>query len=335
MTQQDAVKVSIVIKALNEEKDIDASIRSALTAVERVGGEVILADSISTDNTVEIARRFPVNIVQLKNIGDRRCGVGPQLGYQSSRGQYVYILDGDMELDPDFLPVAIEAMENDPKLGGVGGLIEELSTASYQFRGHKRRKGKEVLGEVKWLEGGGLYRREALEQVQYFSNRNLHAYEEQDLGLRLSHAGWHLGRLLVRSLLHHGYSEGSWALLKRRWKSRYLDGGGEILRASIGKGYFWDVARHQKHLFVGLGLWIGLIAGLLLLPVSSWLLIATGLMVVALVIIRASRIGSLSDSIFAQVVWQATSLAMVRGFFVSTVDPCEPIENVVLESRDS
>ena len=190
MTQQDAVKVSIVIKAFNEEEDIEASIRSALAAIERVGGEVILADSVSTDNTVSIARQFPVNIVQLKNIEDRRCGVGPQLGYQSARGQYVYILDGDMEMDPDFLLVAIEAMENNPGLGGVGGLIEELSTASYQFRGHKRRKSKEILGEVKWLEGGGLYRRQALEQVHYFSNRNLHAYEEQDLDLRLNHADW-------------------------------------------------------------------------------------------------------------------------------------------------
>ncbi len=107
MPQIDAVSVSIVIKALNEEECIEAAIRSALAAVEPVGGEVILADSFSTDNTIEIARSFPVTIVQLRNASDRRCGAGPQLGYQSARGKYVYILDGDMEMDSGFLPAAI------------------------------------------------------------------------------------------------------------------------------------------------------------------------------------------------------------------------------------
>ena len=46
-------RVSIIIKALNEEKLIAETIESALRAVSRVGGEVILADSCSTDRTVE------------------------------------------------------------------------------------------------------------------------------------------------------------------------------------------------------------------------------------------------------------------------------------------
>lgn len=335
MPQEDVVKVSIVIKALNEEEYIEAAIRSALAAVERVGGEVILADSVSTDDTIGLASKYPVTIVQLKNPDDRRCGVGPQLGYQSARGEYIYILDGDMEMDPEFLPAAIEAMEQDAAIGGVAGLIEEESVASYQFRGRKRRRSEGIPGDVKWLDMGGLYRRQALAAAGYFSNRNLHAYEEQDLGLRLRHAGWNLRRLPIRSVLHHGYAEGNWTLLKRRWKSRYLDGGGEILRASLGKPYFWDAAWQQKHLFVGLGLWIGLIASLLLLPLTTWPLVITVLLVVVLVLARTSRIGSLPDALFAQLVWQVTSLAMVRGFLASTVDPREPIDSVMLQPKDS
>ena len=48
-------RVSVIIKALNEQKRIAVSIESALTAISAVGGEVILADSCSTDRTVEIA----------------------------------------------------------------------------------------------------------------------------------------------------------------------------------------------------------------------------------------------------------------------------------------
>ena len=56
------MRVSVVIKALNEERHIEAAIVSALAAVAAVGGEVILADSGSTDKTVEIARKFPIAV---------------------------------------------------------------------------------------------------------------------------------------------------------------------------------------------------------------------------------------------------------------------------------
>jgi len=331
MPQSDDIKVSIVIKALNEQEHIEMAVRSALAAVQQVGGEVILADSISTDATVDIARRYPITIVQLKNPADRRCGVGPQLGYQVARGQYVYILDGDMEMDPDFLPVAVAEMEKDPGLGGVGGIIEEKSTSSYQFRGRKRRKAEGVAGKVKWLDMGGLYRHSALEQTGYFSNRNLHAYEEQDIGLRLSYAGWSLRRLNIRSVVHYGYTESSLELLMRRWRSHYLDGGGEVLRAALGKPYFFAVLMCQKHIVVGLALWCGLVAGLLLLPYSPWLLATTIAVIIMLVLIRAFRIRGLGDALFAQLVWQVTALAMVRGFMMRPVDPAQTIEYVLCQ----
>ena len=70
------MKLSIGIKALNEEADIAAAIESALAAAEPFAGEVVLADSGSTDRTIEIARSYPVRIVQLANIGERCCGAG-------------------------------------------------------------------------------------------------------------------------------------------------------------------------------------------------------------------------------------------------------------------
>src|SRR6476659_2248742 len=76
------VTVSIIIKALNEERHIEAAVRSALAAIGALDGEVILADSGSSDRTIEIARQYPIAIVQLAHPAERRCGIGPQLGYQ-------------------------------------------------------------------------------------------------------------------------------------------------------------------------------------------------------------------------------------------------------------
>jgi hypothetical protein len=324
------VHVSVVIKALNEERHIRASIESALAAVTRVGGEVILADSGSSDRTVEIAREYPVTVVQLKHPSERRCGVGPQLGYQAARGRFVYILDGDMELDPGFLPEALAAMEADSRLAGIAGIVDEKSEASYQFRGRKRRGHERKVRVCEWLDMGGLYRVEALRDVGYFSNRNLHAYEEMELGLRLCAAGWTLRRIATRGVLHHGRDEGNWPLLLRRWKCRYLDGAGELIRASVGRPYFHRAVQTQQHLVIALLLWVGLVAGVLLLPLTPWLLAGTVAAVLALVLARARRAGSLADAAFGQVVWQVTALAMLRGLLARPRNPTEPIESVVL-----
>jgi glycosyltransferase involved in cell wall biosynthesis len=324
------MRVSIIVKALNEERHIEASLRSALAAAAAVGGEVILADSGSTDRTIEVARQLPVTVLQLSNPAERRCGIGPQLGYQVARGDYVYVLDGDMELDRDFLPAALATLEAGRHLAGVAGIVEEESEASYQFRGRKRRAAERWVRACEWLDMGGLYRVAALREVGYLSNRNLHAYEEMDLGLRLCSKGWSLQRLPIRSVLHHGRPEGNWALLARRWRSRYLDGAGELLRAARGKPYFGRAVRSQLHLFVALALWVGLLAGIISWPLTHWPLgLSLGAMA-ALIAVRASRTGSLPDAAFGQVVWQVTALAMVRGYFARQRNPRSGIDFRVL-----
>ena len=96
-----------------------ATIESALRSVSRVGGEVVLADSCSTDRTVDLAKLYPIRIVQLLHAHERCCGAGPQLGYQHSRGEFVYILDGDMQMLEGFLEQALES--------GAGELILNAS----------------------------------------------------------------------------------------------------------------------------------------------------------------------------------------------------------------
>ncbi|WP_413243246.1 glycosyltransferase family 2 protein, partial [Pseudomonas ogarae] len=80
------------------------------------------------------------------------------------------------------------------------------------------------IGEIDRLNGGGLYRRTAIEQVGYLSDRNLHGYEEFDLGVRLRASGWRLHRLDRSFVRHFGHAINAYALLVRRWKSGYLRG---------------------------------------------------------------------------------------------------------------
>ena len=115
MTITPRATVSIVIKALNEERHIATAIESALAALDGISGEVILADSGSTDRTIEIAEKYPIKIVRMSRVEDRSCGAGGQLGYQYCCGEYVCLIDGDMRLYQDFLSSAIRYLENNPR----------------------------------------------------------------------------------------------------------------------------------------------------------------------------------------------------------------------------
>jgi glycosyltransferase involved in cell wall biosynthesis len=233
----DNTQVCIIIKALNEQDNIERCVCSALAAVEGEGGEVILADSLSTDATVEIASKFPIKIVQLLDSCDRSCGIGAQLGYQYSDAEFVYILDGDMVITRDFIQAALALMREDTDVAGVGGIVQEMNIATLEFQKRGRLADTEIQdGEVDRLNMGGLYRRSALEQAgNYLTNRNLHSLEEFELAIRLRSNGWKLIRLPILAIQHYGYTLSSYTLLKKRWLSGYTQGTGELIRASIGK----------------------------------------------------------------------------------------------------
>jgi GT2 family glycosyltransferase len=141
-----------------------------------------------------------------------------------------------------------------------------MNLDNLEFQNRVKRAHKNMQpGQVDRLDMGGLYRRAALEQVGYFTNRNLHAYEEFDLSARLHTAGWLLRRLDTPAVRHYGHTVSSYRLLVRRWKTRYAWGGGELLRAALGRPHFAFVLSQSRalRLYVMVwGWWLALLASL-------------------------------------------------------------------------
>ena len=252
------VKVSIIIKTLNEEENIRRAIESSLAALE-AEGDIVIADSASTDRTIKIAKEFPVTIVQIEKPAERSCGVGPQLGYQHSSGEYIYILDGDMELKGAFLRRAIEILDKESDVAGVGGYIHEMRVEHLEVQGQinrVRRLGRKRQAEVQCLNGGGLYRRSAIEDVVYLSDRNLHAFEEYDLGARLRSKGWRLVKLEERAVDHYSYTMNTWRLLWHRIRTGRFTSSGELLSAAIRGNYFKKAIAEVRIIQISIGVWI-------------------------------------------------------------------------------
>jgi GT2 family glycosyltransferase len=326
-------KISIVIKALNEELNIRGAIESSLAALANLDGEVIIADSASVDRTVEIAKQFPVSIVQLKNPGDQCCGVGPQLGFEHSRGEYVYILDGDMELKAPFLERAAGILDREPAVAGVGGYIHEMRTDNLEVQGRVQRfnrlRPRGDLLDVDCLNGGGLYRRSAVADVGYLSDRNLHAFEEYDLGARLRVKGWKLISLEQKAVDHYSYAIGSWQLLWRRIRSGRFLSSGELFRAAIDGHYVRHVLREVRITLLAIGVWIYWSLAFL---ASHWIGgAAVPLIALAMpVVVMTFRTRSLKLGIFSVLTWHIAAVGFLIGFFRRRRSPSGRTDSRVL-----
>ena len=335
-----AFGISVIIKALNEERHIARAIESVEHALACLPpsagpGEIILADGGSQDRTVTIAREHGIRIVRLADGETRSCGTGPQLGYQNARGAFICLIDGDMVLDAGFLPAALAVLDADPKVAGVGGGVRDVNVVNLEFKRRAVRGAADLRpGVVDRLSGGGLYRRAAIESVGYFSDRNLHGHEEYDLGVRLRAAGWGLRRLARPFVDHYGHVIGGYRLLSRRMRSRYLDGSGEVLRAALGKPHLNLVWRDLPELrlwFAILFAWLaGALAFIALAPGVALAAFA-GFWLVA-VAVMALRYRSLPIGCYAVVAWNAHAFGMVRGLLRARRDPALPIASSLIEA---
>ena len=244
-------KVTILIKALNEERRIAACLEAALREARSVGGDVLLVDSLSTDRTVEIAQQFPVRIIQFMNKADCGCGAATQLGYQWSNADFIYVLDADMEMAEGFLSQALSILENDHSVAGVGGkLVDRAIRTVADMR--RAAAANALVGdlEVDELGGGGLYRSQAIEDVGYLAHRWLAAFEEAELGMRLRSRGWRLLRLSKIAVYHEGHNESNYLMLRRLWVNGRAQATGALIRSAIGKPWLNRAIKKNGYAFV-------------------------------------------------------------------------------------
>ena len=114
--------LSVVIVARNEEENIERCIKSILRETKGISKvEVLMVDSASTDQTVEIAKNYSINIIQLKSDWPLSPSAGRFSGVNNTTGKYVLIIDGDMELLAGWVNKALEFLDGNSKCAAVMG----------------------------------------------------------------------------------------------------------------------------------------------------------------------------------------------------------------------
>jgi glycosyltransferase involved in cell wall biosynthesis len=326
-----AIKLSVVVKALNEAEKIEACLRSLLAATDPRETEIIVADSLSEDATVEIAMRFPVRVVQLRHREDRGCGSAGQLGFQVATGDRLLLVDGDMEINPAFIEAAHAALDADPKLAGVGGqIIDKVMTLEFQRRNQKV-SGNLRPGIHQHLNGGGMFRMAALRQTGYLTDRNLHACEELELGLRLTALGWHCRRLDIPAVYHYGHRTAPFRLLLARWRTKYVFGQGELLRARLGSPGWWRILRTSAPYLTALVWWLAILASVTGWAASGgeteWIAIL-GLVLLTPFALQFLRKRNVLMAIYSVCLVNFHAAGLIAGLLRSRIDPRQPIESI-------
>ncbi len=332
-TANGQLDITILVKALNEEQHIEACLRSAqaaLAGVPELTGEVLLADSVSTDRTVDIALGLGVRVVQFENAADRNCGATLQLGYQYALGRYLYVLDGDMQMVPGFLARAYRYLQENPAVAGVGGKLIDVHVRTAADRQRTSYYGTLAPEQVVHsLGGGGLYRRAAIDGVGYLANRWLPAFEEADLAVRLRAAGYQLVRLGEDAIMHSGHAESSGQMLRRLWRNGRIRACGMFLRSALGRPWFVDTARGCWFIFAApalyaIGALLALAAAQAGMPWPVWLAVPLVVWGAALALL-AWRKRSIGSALVGAASWHLYTLGAIRGFLAAPGDPLRTI----------
>jgi glycosyltransferase involved in cell wall biosynthesis/GT2 family glycosyltransferase len=167
---------------------------------------VVYVDSGSVDGSVEWAKSQNVTTVELDTsvpftaARARNAGIAKLLSLATST-ELIQTIDGDCEFLPEFLPVALRALDKDPKLAAVCGRRRERHPDASVYNKLTDIEWDTPVGPADSVGGDALFRVAALKEVDFY-NPSLIAGEEPEMCLRLRSRGWHILRVDQDMTLH-------------------------------------------------------------------------------------------------------------------------------------
>ena len=98
MSDHKEFQLSVLMPCLNESETIGKCIEKAKTQIKNLNldAEIIVADNGSTDGSIDIAEKYGVRIIHVKEKG---YGNTLNVGIKNCKGKYIFIADSDQSYD--------------------------------------------------------------------------------------------------------------------------------------------------------------------------------------------------------------------------------------------
>ncbi|HET9529342.1 MAG TPA: histidinol-phosphate transaminase [Blastocatellia bacterium] len=216
-----SVRVSVVIAARNASSYIFKSLQAIYRSSYR-NLEVIVVDDASTDETRQIASRFPCRVISLPE----RCGPGKarNIGVAASTGDIIFFTDADVLVTQDAIEKAVRILGENQEISAIIGcytrqIPEQDFVSTYKNLLHHYVHHRSAGAVIGFFTACGAIRREAFELVGGFDESAIDcALEDLDLGMRLHGRGrrivlfpdiqvTHMKRYTLRSLIQSDFRQ--------------------------------------------------------------------------------------------------------------------------------
>lgn len=180
------IPVSVIIPCFNQGHYLAEAIESVLGQSHR-NLEVIVIDDGSTDNTREVADKYPM--VMYMRQANQGLSAARNTGIDLSSGEYLVFLDADDWLLPGGIPANLSCLAGNKDAGFVSGAHRKVSTAGEVIEEDIVPPGvspyMELLqGNYIGMHGAVMYPRWVFEHLRY--DTSLKACEDYDLYLKIA-----------------------------------------------------------------------------------------------------------------------------------------------------
>jgi len=194
-------KISIIIHAYNEEKNIGNCLRSVLKSKYDSDIEIICIDDGSTDNTRKIISRYAKKNHKIRLIKNKHLGKSASLntGVKNAKFDYILTLDADTVIQKEFLKQIIRPFK-DKSTGATNGvvliknphkIIEYFQATEYFFHNIIRVSFSRLFNNGIWFFGAAAcYRKDVLTKVGGFGSDVL--TEDMDISLKIFEKGFNV-----------------------------------------------------------------------------------------------------------------------------------------------
>jgi glycosyltransferase involved in cell wall biosynthesis len=203
-------KLDVVIIGKNEAqnlKNVLLSIQRAAEELKRVlniESCILYVDSNSTDSSIEISSQLGVAHKVITQ--DTNAAKARNYGLKYAKGDYVQFVDGDTEINKEWLVKGIEFLNNNNLYVGVGGILEfkiydSGNNVVWQNKNYRNttRSGKMICDGV---GGTFLFKSKILKEIGGF-NDLYSVGEEYELYLRLLSKHHAITRIVFPMGIHH------------------------------------------------------------------------------------------------------------------------------------